>query len=258
MIELNKVYKEDCLEGMKNIYNESIDMICTDMPYGMTRCAWDTDIDLGGLWKQFNRIIKPHGVIAMFSAQPFTTDLINSNRKLFRYEIIWEKTTSTNFLNANKMPLRIHENILIFYKHLPTYIPQKKHIYTNDIGRIRIKKRDRAKQYGCIKEQNYVEDGSRYPTDVVKFSNWNGVSFGKDTENRTVHNSQKPLALIEYLIKTYSNENDLILDPFIGSGTTAVACRNTGRRYIGYEIDENYYQIAKRRIAEEAKSYKGE
>lgn len=205
---------------------------------------------MGGGYK---RIIKDNGAIVLFSSQPFTTDLIQSNRKMFRYEIIWEKTQKTGFLNANKMPLKGHENLLIFYRHLPTYNPQKYQIERKNIGRIREEKADRANHYGHVEAQNYTEDGTRYPHDVIHFSNWNGALFGK-TEKATVHQTQKPVPLLEYLIRTYSNEGDTVLDNCMGSGSTGVACVNTGRNFIGMELDEHYFEIAKQRIEEAQKT----
>ena len=244
--------KGDCLKLMKNIPDKSIDMILCDLPYGTTHCKWDTIIPFEPLWEQYNRIIKDNGAILLFSSQPFTTDLINSNRKMFRYEIIWEKTMPSGFLNANKMPLRAHENVIVFYKHLPTYNPiksrpEKKNL--RPIGSIRFNSRNHHEQYGKYKNANYkyVEDGTRYPTDVIKFSNWNGSLFG-NTKNATKHPTQKPVSLLEYLIKTYTNEGETVLDNCMGSGSTGVACVNTARNFIGIELDDTYFDIARKRI----------
>lgn len=242
-----ELYHGDCLEIMKNIPDKSIDMILCDLPYGITKCDWDNPLPLAPLWKEYERIIKDNGAVLLFSVQPFTTDLITSNRRMFRYEIIWEKTQKTGFYNANRMPLKAHENILVFYKHLPIYNPVKNHVARTDLGRVRRKKADRCVLYGHVKEQDYVEDGSRYPTDVVHFSNWNGALFGK-TDKATKHPTQKPLALLEYLIKTYSNEGRTILDNCMGAGSTGVAAVNLNRNFIGIELDENYFDIAKARI----------
>lgn len=255
----------DCLELMKNISDKSIDMILCDLPYGTTHCEWDVRIPFEPLWEQYNRIIKDNGSIVLFSSQPFTTDLINSQRKMFRYEIIWEKTQRTGFYNAKKMPLRIHENILVFYKRLPTYNPQKymlsddyikEHLVPigktrkvsdwhfcpgNFVGRC---KNETAEKY-C-----YTETGERYPTDVVKFSNWNGTLFGAKYGKEVKHPTQKPIPLLEYLIKTYTNEGDIVLDNCMGSGSTGVACINTGRSFIGMELEKNFFDIAVERISE--------
>ncbi len=243
-----QLYNGDCLEIMKQIPDESIDMILCDLPYGTTRCEWDRVIPFEPLWEQYKRIIKNNGAILLFSSQPFTTDLINSNRKMFRYEIIWKKTQKSGFYNANKMPLRAHENICVFYKKLPTYNPIKQQVDRRDIGRIRTEKGRRGTHYGPSSACQYIEDGTRYPTDVVEFSNWNGALFGK-TDKATKHPTQKPIPLLEYLIKTYTNEGDLVLDNCMGSGSTGVACVNTKRDFIGIELDEDFFRIAEDRIS---------
>lgn len=246
MIELKH---GDCLELMKDIPDGSVDMILCDLPYGTTKIEWDVCIPFEPLWVQYNRIIKQNGAIALFSSQPFTTDLINSQRKLFRYEIIWEKTQKSGAYNANRMPLKAHDNILVFYKKIPVYNPIKTTIQKNDIGRKRIYKQNRFKQYGKCAQGEYVEDGTRYPTDIIKFSNWNGALFGK-TDKAVKHPTQKPVPLLEYLIKTYTNEGDTVLDNCMGSGSTGVACVNTARNFIGIELDGGYFEIAKSRIEE--------
>lgn len=237
----------DCLELMKDIPDKSIDMILCDLPYGLTHCNWDIPIDMESLWNQYKRIIKDHGAILLFSIQPFTSDLIQSNRKMFRYEIVWEKTQKTGFYNANKMPLKAHENILLFYKKLPTYNPQKYVVERKDIGRVRNKKADRCVLYGHVNAQDWVETGERYPHDVIHFSNWNGALFGK-TDKATKHPTQKPIPLLEYLIKTYTNEGDTVLDNCMGSGSTGVACVNLNRNFIGMELKQEYFDIAVERI----------
>lgn len=246
MIELKQ---GDCLELMKDIPDGSVDMILCDLPYGTTQLEWDKCIPFEPLWEQYNRIIKQNGAIVLFSSQPFTTDLINSQRKLFRYEIIWEKTQKSGAYNANRMPLKAHDNICVFYKKIPVYNPIKTTIQKNDIGRKRIYKQNRFKQYGKCAQGEYVEDGTRYPTDIIKFSNWNGALFGK-TDKAVKHPTQKPVPLLEYLIKTYTNEGDTVLDNCMGSGSTGVACVNTSRNFIGIELDGGYFEIAKSRIEE--------
>ena len=246
----------DCLELMKGIPDESVDMILCDLPYGVTRVKWDIAIPFEPLWKQYKRIIKPNGAILLFSTQPFTTDLICSNRKMFRYEIIWEKTQKTGFYNANKMPLKGHENILVFYKKLPTYNPQKHIVKRKDIGRVRNKKADRCVLYGHVNAQDYTETGERYPHDVVHFSNWNGALFGNNSK-ATKHPTQKPVPVLEYLIKTYTNEGETVLDNCMGSGSTGVACIQTGRDFIGIELDDNYFEIAQKRIYEAQEALDG-
>ncbi len=253
------------MEEMKSIPDKSIDLILCDLPYGTTQLKWDKVIPFELLWEQYNRVIKDNTAILLFSSQPFTTDLINSNRKMFRYEIIWEKTMRTGFYNAKRMPMRIHENILVFYKHLPTYNPQKYQLtqeYIQEhlvpIGRKRknsdYKREKTGKAWGSVskeadKKWEYIDTGERYPTDIIKYSNYNGNLFGKKI-NDVKHPTQKPVPLLEYLIKTYSNEGDLVLDNCMGSGSTGVACINTARSFIGIEINEDYFNIAKNRINE--------
>ena len=234
-LDLNKIYNEDCLEGMKRIADKSIDMILCDLPYGMTCNKWDTVIPLDRLWKQYKRVIKDNGAIVLTASQPFASELICSNRKLFRYEWIWEKENSTNFLNAKKNPLKKHENILVFYKKLPVYNPQmsKGKPYTA----VR-KEKPSLNYYKNQKMAKTVSDGERYPISIIKFS--------RDKEK--LHPTQKPVALFEYLIRTYTNEGETVLDNCIGSGTTAIACINTNRNFIGFELDEEYWEIANERL----------
>lgn len=250
----------DCIEQMKYIPGGSVDMILCDLPYGTTQLEWDICIPLEPLWEQYNRIIKQNGAIVLFGSQPFTTDLINSQRKYFRYEIIWEKTQCTGFYNAHKMPLKAHENILVFYQKAPKYNPQKWIYSKAKIGHQRKNsdyKKTTGKAFGRVSANSaenwiYIDDGSRYPRSVIKFSNWNGALFGK-TDKAVKHPTQKPLPLLEYLIKTYSDEGDTILDNCMGSGSTGVACLNVGRNFIGIEIDDSYFEIAKSRIKEAEK-----
>lgn len=251
-----KLLQGDCLKLMKDIPDGSIDMILCDLPYGLTHCRWDKAIAFEPLWKQYKRIIRDNGAILLFSIQPFTTDLINSNRKMFRYEIVWEKTTVTGFLNANKMPLRAHENILVFYKKLPFYNPQKHKINIDRIGRKRLASETRSEQYGKYNKNIYEETGERYPTDVVRFSSWNGSLFGNN-RNHIKHPTSKPVALLDYLIRTYTNEGETVLDNCMGSGSTGVACVNTNRDFIGFELDNDYFKIAEKRINESIENKNG-
>lgn len=241
---INKIFNEDCLIGMNRIPNGAIDLVICDLPYGTTDLEWDTVIPFDSLWKQYKRVCKPNAAILLFGAQPFTTDLINSNRKMFRYEIIWEKTLAVGFLNAKKIPLKAHENICVFYSKMPTYNPIK--TYIKETYRRR-KQSGVAKQYSKTRgETIYENDGTRFPRDVVKFSNFTDTGFsGKGNH---IHPTQKPVPLIEYLIKTYSNDGDLVLDNCIGSGTTAVAAINTGRRFVGFETNREYFDYANDRI----------
>ena len=259
-MELNTIYNMDCLEGMKQIPDGSIDAIICDLPYGTTQLEWDVVIPLDKLWDQYMRIRKENAPVILFSSQPFTTDLIISNRKMFKYEIIWEKTQQTGFFNAKKMPLRVHENILVFYDHQPTYNPQmwvKQD--AEKIGRIR-KNSDYKKTNGghvgkVAKDRAeswfYEEKGIRYPTDIIKFSNWNGAGFCHTPDRRVFHPTQKPVDLLRYLVKTYTNEGDTVLDNCMGSGTTAVACVKEKRNFIGFELNTEYYNKAVQRIKAE-------
>ena len=220
---------------MKDIPDKSVDLIITDLPYATTRNKWDTPIDLEKLWEQYERVMKDNTAVVLFSQQPFTTTLINSNPKMFRYEWIWQKDNATGHLNANRMPLKIHENVLVFYKKLPTYNPQKRAGFKTYTA---IKGND-SSNYGKQTETTTVNtDGTRYPIDIIEFK--------RDKEK--LHPTQKPVELCEYLIKTYSHEGGVVLDSTMGVGTTGVACVNTNRKFIGIELDENYFNIAKRRI----------
>ena len=240
MIELNKIYNEDCLEGMKRVPDKSVDMILADLPYGTTRNKWDSIIPLDLLWEQYDRIIKDNGAIVLTAQTPFDKVLGCSNLKLLRYEWIWEKTTSTGFLNAKKMPMKAHENILVFYKKLPKYNPQK------TTGHIR-KVSSAEHKIGSKVTSNYGEHGltgydstERYPRSIQVFPT--------DRQKTAVHPTQKPVALFEYLVKTYTDEGETVLDNCMGSGTTAVACIATNRNYIGFEMDTNYFNLANERI----------
>jgi site-specific DNA-methyltransferase (adenine-specific) len=226
----------------------SVDMILTDPPYGMTDLGWDAAPDLARMFAEFNRVAKPNGAIVVTAQQPFATDCIVANRERFRYEWIWEKTNALGFLDANKKPLRAHENILVFYKSLPTYNPQKTKVANDRVGSFRIREGDSVQHYNQCRTSVYVCDGTRYPRSVVKFSNHSGNIFGKKQDGATQHPTQKPLALFEYLIKTYTNEGETVLDCFAGSGTTAVAAINTGRKYIVVEKEQKYVEIIKRRV----------
>jgi DNA modification methylase len=231
-MELNVVYNEDCLEGMNRIEDKSIDMILCDLPYGTTACKWDTIIPLDVLWKEYERIIKDNGAIVLTASQPFTTILINSNIKLFKYCWVWEKEQSVNFLMAKKQPLKVHEDICVFYKKQCIYNPQM------TMGKSYISgKGDSGEVTGKVKKIQTKNTGTRYPKSIIRFN-----------RERGLHPTQKPVSLFEYLIKTYTNEGDLVLDNCMGSGTTAIACMNTNRNYIGFELDKGYYDIILERI----------
>lgn len=229
----------DCLEKMKEIPDGSVDMILADLPYGITsRNEWDKKIALSPLWEQYERIIKGNGAIVLFSQMPFGAELIMSNRRMFRYEWIWQKTLALGFLNANRMPLRIHESILVFYKSLPTYNPQKTAGEPYNKG---VRKANSTTNYGKHGEtKNINSTGERFPVDIIKFSNGNHYDIS--------HSTQKPVALLEYLIKTYTNPGDVVLDNVMGSGSTGVAAVNTDRKFIGIELDEKFFETARERI----------
>ena len=223
----------DCLELMKDISDKSVDMILCDLPYGTTACKWDSIIPFEPLWKQYNRIIKDNSAIVLFGSQPFTTELNHSNLKMFRYEWIWIKNNSTGFQLANKRPLKKHEIISVFYRKQPTYNPQGLQVY----GKIN-RRKSTGDNLSEMNNNEYIQRFTNYPTQILE--------FGYDKEK--LHPTQKPVALLEYLIKTYTNEGDVVLDNCMGSGSTGVACVNTNRNFIGYELDEHYFQIAKERL----------
>lgn len=231
----------DCIEGMKQISSESVDMIFVDLPYGKTHNKWDTVIPYEPLWEQFNRIIKPHGAILLFGQDKFTAKTMLSNEKMHRYNIIWEKTTPTGFLNANRMPLRshedimvfyepdedIHEDIMVFYKHLPTYNPQKTSGHKRKVSKAEHKRNcEVTKDYGNHGLTTY-DSTERYPTSVWKFPT--------DKQKEAIHPTQKPLDLCRYAIRTYTNTGDIVLDCCCGAGSIPLAAMLEGRKYIGMD-----------------------
>lgn len=230
----------DCLELMKCIPDSSVDMILCDLPYGTTENEYDNTIPFNLLWKQYDRVIKDAGAVVLFSQMPFTAQLVMSNPKYFRYEWIWQKTKCSGFMNAKKMPLKQHENILVFYKKLPTYNPQG--IITGVSIKTGRSRKGNSRNYGKTGCGNpdYIQTVSNYPKDIICFSN--------PSNSGHLHPNQKPVALLEYLVKTYTNPGELVLDNCMGSGSTGVACINTGRRFIGIELDQGYFDIAKTRI----------
>lgn len=239
-MELNKIYNEDCLVGMNDIPDKSIDMILCDLPYGTTKNKWDSIIDLDELWNHYNRIIKDNGAIVLTAQTPFDKVLGVSNLKMLKYEWIWEKTSATGHLNAKKMPMKAHENILVFYKKPPTYNPQKTTGHERKVSTAKHKRNSKnSSNYGESSATTY-DSTERYPRSVQLFST--------DKQKSSLHPTQKPVALFEYLIRTYSNEGETVLDNCMGSGTTAVACMNTNRSYIGFELDRDYYELANERI----------
>ena len=237
-LQLNKIYNMDCIEGMKFIPDKSIDMILCDLPYGTTACKWDVVIPFEPLWEQYNRIIKDNGAIVLFGSEPFSTELRHSNLKMYKYDWVWNKKKAGNIFLAKYQPMKIHENIMVFGKGTVSYYPIM----------VRREKLKKSKNYGTgevmggnrQKEEAVYTYTHKNPVTILEFSN--AVQKGK------VHPTQKPIALLEYLIKTYTNEGEIVLDNCIGSGTTAIACMNTKRNYIGFEISKEYCDIAEKRI----------
>ena len=239
MLKLNSIHCADCLEKMKEIDDKSIDLILADLPYGTTACKWDTIIPFEPLWEQYKRIIKDNGAIVLTASQPFTSALVMSNIKMFKYEWIWEKHQGTNPMSAKISPLKSHENILVFGIGKLKYNPQmeKGNPYSGFNSQT-----FQSEVYGggkSIHREN--KEGDRYPKTILRFTKDKGKRF---------HPTQKPVALFEYLIKTYTNEGDLVLDNCAGSGTTGVACKNLNRNFIGIEKDPEYFKIAEKRINE--------
>lgn len=234
----------DCIKEMGKIKTSSIDMVLVDPPYGKTSCKWDSIIPIDEMWGELKRIVKPSAAIVVMASQPFASMLISSNIKMFKYEIIWKKNKVTGFLNAKKQPLRNHENILVFYRKQCKYFPQKTY------GHKPVNSYTKHSSDGTTvgKTKSGISGGgqtSRYPTSVKEF---NVVNQDGTNDGGNFHPSQKPIALMEYLIKTYTEEGDVVLDFTMGSGTTGVACKKTKRKFIGIENDQKFYTIAKERI----------
>ncbi len=229
---------------MKKFPVNSIDLILTDMPYGTTHCKWDAFVDLDSMWSCFEHCMKTNCAIIFTACQPFATTLINSNQKLFRYDLIWNKKWATGFLNSKRMPLRSHELLLVFYKKLPIYNPQFTKGAAYSMKRQAVKA---SKIYNSQIDMVGKNSGIRYPKSIIEIT---------QIVKRKGHPTQKPVELFEYLIKTFSNKNNIVLDPFIGSGTAAIACLNTGRKYIGIEKEFKYYKMCLRRIQKYYGNYK--
>ena len=265
-MELNRIYNEDCLEGMKRIPDKSVDMILCDLPYGTTACAWDSIIPFEPLWEQYERVIKDNGAIVLTASQPFTSALVMSKPKLFKHEWIWEKQKASNFMAAKYSPLKYHESVLVFGKGRVNYNPQKYKVL--EIEELISKTKKELEQimrnreydrFGKVDRRKVVNDpttnkqhlgnkvvrtrnsdtGYRNPKSVLKINK---------SINKNIHPTQKPVALFEYLIKTYSNEGETVLDNCMGSGTTAIAAINTDRNFIGFELDETYHEKSLERI----------
>lgn len=249
-LELNRIYQRDCLSdgGMALIPDKSIDMILCDLPYGTTALKWDSVIDVKLLWNHYERMIKDDGAIVLFGYQPFSSLLITSNLRLFKYSMVWDKVSKSDIMNAKNKPLRQHEDVLIFskgtvangsnrrMKYFPQGVKEGVRVNTNNIqdyeGATKVARPSHQKVYKT--------QGSNYPTSIIRYSN-------ADRTN-ALHPTQKPVALFEYLIRTYTNEGEIVLDNCMGSGTTAVAALNTGRKFIGFETEPQYIEIANKRL----------
>jgi DNA modification methylase len=237
----SQLHLGDCLELMREIPDGSVDMILCDLPYGTTQNQWDSVIPFPDLWAEYRRIAKPSAAIVLTSAQPFTSALVMSNPAEFKYQWVWNKSKVTGVLNAKKQPLRNHEDVLVFYRRQPTYNPQGLTAFgkRRDIGSKR--NGGTSENYGAIsktEDGNYFQESTGYPRSVLEIA----------SEGKTVHPTQKPVALMEYLVRTYTTEGQVVLDNCMGSGTTGVACANTGRKFIGIEKDAAYFEIARHRI----------
>lgn len=237
-MELNKIYNMDCLEGMAKMPENSVDMILCDLPYGVTNCKWDNIIPFPRLWEQYNRVAKENAAILLFGVQPFTTKIIQSNFKNFRYCWYWQKNNKTGGQFARVQPMRCIEDICVFYKKKPTYNPQ---------GLVKLEKpifhEKKKSSIYSYRGSGSVQRYKNYPCHLLKFA---GCGFGKE---KRLHPTQKPLELCEYLIKTYTDENNIVLDNCAGSGTSLIAAKNTGRQYVGFETNRQYYDIAVKRLA---------
>jgi len=233
--------RNDCLESMKNIPDKSVDMILCDLPYGTTDCKWDSIIPFEPLWEQYNRMIKDNGAVVLFGSQPFTSELIHSNIKNFKYEWIWQKNAGSNFGTVKFQPMKEHESVLIFGKGKTTYNPIMQERAESGKSRVKTKVKYDTKTEVYVGDLHNVQESIRptlrYPSSIQKFN-----------RERGFHPTQKPTALLEYLIKTYTNENETVLDNCMGSGSTGVACVRTNRNFIGIELDCKYFEVAQKRI----------
>ena len=247
-IKTNNVWlmKGDCLERMKEVESGSVDLILTDPPYGTTACKWDSVIPLDEMWEQLKRIIKPSGAVVLFGAEPFSSILRSSNLKMFKYDWVWVKTKTQHFAQAPYRPMTEHEIVSVFSFGGNAKNANPRMVY-NPQGLVKCNKVCKGKKathsehrMRLTDQQDYIQEWTGYPTTILHFS----------SEGKTVHPTQKPVALMEYLVKTYTNENETVLDFTMGSGTTGVACMNTNRKFIGIEMDDNYFDIGTKRILE--------
>ena len=248
-MELNKIYNEDCLEGMKRIPDKSVDMILCDLPYGTTDCKWDSVIPLEALWSQYTRIIKDNGAIVLTAIEPFASILRMNDVGRYRHEWIWNKENAGNFIQAKNHPLRVHENVLVFSKNKVRYYPIMTDADPKNIRPLGVQKQKSdfmsKVSGGEFKSADNYDPKKRFPKTIVTYN-----ARAKECNNvNRLHPTQKPVALFEYLIDTYTVEGETILDNCMGSGTTAIACINTNRNFIGFELDESYFNLANERIA---------
>ena len=236
-----QLFHGDCLEIMKEIPDHSVDMILCDLPYGVTHNKSDIIIPFEPLWAQYKRITKPNGCIALFGQGLFYVDLVNSNRQMFRYDLVWDKILTSGFLNAKKMPLRQHEQIAIFYTEPPVYNPQfSEGKPSHDQGTKYLSKEPNNNNYGDYRPVKTELTTKKYPTSIIRFQ--------KPHPSKAMHRTEKSIECLEYLIKTYTNEGDTVLDNCMGAGSTGLACMRCNRRFIGIELDNQYYQIAESRL----------
>ena len=235
------LYNEDCFEFFKRIKDGSVDLVLADPPYGTTRCKWDTPIPFEPLWRELNRILKPNGVVCLFGCEPFSSALRMSNIKAFKYDWYWHKTTATNFLNARRQPLRNIETVSVFYRKQPYFNPQKTQGHERKVSLAKHKlSSKKSEAYGDYRVASY-DSTERFPTQVLRFKS--------DKQLSALHTTQKPVALLEYLIRTYTREGETVLDFCAGSGSTGVACINTGRVFLGCEPDKDIFLTANDRLA---------
>jgi site-specific DNA-methyltransferase (adenine-specific) len=234
------IYNEDCLIGMNRLQDKSIDLILTDLPYGTTSCTWDVIIPFDKLWEQYKRVIKDSGCVLLFGTGLFFAELILSNKDWFRYELIWEKERPTNIFFLKNQFAKVHENIAVFYKEQPYYSPIMENRLFRTVGKFKGEKTSKTHTGQTYSYSEDYDNSKTYPRSVLKFN--------RDTLKESLHPTQKPVALLEYLIHTYTKEGDTILDSTIGSGSTMIACKSTKRKGIGFEIDPNIFNVAQNRI----------
>lgn len=227
----------DCLERMREIPDGSVDLVLADLPYGSTKCKWDVMIPFEPLWEHYWRVLKPTGAVLLFGTEPFSTEMRRTALDTFRYDLIWQKTLPTGFLNAKRMPLRSHEIVSVFYRKLPTYNPIK----TTGHARKQATRSTTTELYGAATAVSTYDSTERFPTSVL--------TFGTDKHKNPLHPTQKPVALLEYLVRTYTNPGELVLDNTMGSGSAGVAAVNTARKFIGIEKESAYFEIAAERLS---------